>query len=64
MTMMAKVETAVNPDAVVGQWNLFLWIDWPLTGSWDCLQLALGGITGTLGELLTESLMALCGPSY
>lgn len=30
LTMMAEIETAVNPDSVIGDWHIFLGIDRPM----------------------------------
>lgn len=38
MTVMGKVEATIDPDAVVGDRNVFLRVNRPLTRSWDALR--------------------------
>lgn len=37
-TVVAEVETAIDPDAVVVNWDVFLWVDWPFSWLEDVLQ--------------------------
>lgn len=36
--MMAKIETTVDPDSILGNREIFLGIDGPLPRQWDLLR--------------------------
>lgn len=40
--MMAEIETAVNPDSVIGDWHIFLGIDRPMPRQGDRLTIRCG----------------------